>query len=534
MKVRKLEFHWALLFLLLMMLSLISSFDVLENNFKLGIFGSVLFDLIPKMGWIYFAASWVAYRNETSLSDAFLFLGFKKINLTQILFGLILLIPLSVGHFLIYCRLSKAGELVDLTKDWPLYLMDIIFTAGIFEEAIFRGLIFRWLRQKRTFFSSAFLSGFLWSLSHLINLYHADLDQEKEIWRVVGEMTTALILSFPAAYVFEKCGNILWPWAIVHTGIDTFFLLDDGIKGSVNLRLNSHLIDFEIICIILLAFFCITLLAFFLPRWFWPPKKSKRRKKWISIVLSQRAVNKFNKPLFLIPLGLFLLLFLGESATLLPITFDWKVWSEILKDQRESIEKPNDSSIFLDWGLNLLELGRYEEAISKFEKAAVLDPKNADAVADKGMALVELERYQEALMFYEKAVELDPTNDFRRHLFIKLLLKAKEDQKAISEIQKALRLNPKDVMAYDLWGETLLEMHQNGKAIEKFQKVIEITPSNALAYRNWGVALYQLGRYKEALVELKMAIQKNQDGLPSDEVENEKALISKIQTQLKK
>jgi tetratricopeptide (TPR) repeat protein len=63
---------------------------------------------------------------------------------------------------------------------------------------------------------------------------------------------------------------------------------------------------------------------------------------------------------------------------------------------------------WLEEGIRLRDLKRYEEGLAAFEQAIRLDPNNALAYSNKGFALNELKRYQEALAACEQAIRLDP------------------------------------------------------------------------------------------------------------------------------
>ena len=62
----------------------------------------------------------------------------------------------------------------------------------------------------------------------------------------------------------------------------------------------------------------------------------------------------------------------------------------------------------LDTGNELLNEGKYDEAIVYYDKALEIKPNDVDALNNKGLALYNLERYEEAITYYEKALEIDP------------------------------------------------------------------------------------------------------------------------------
>ncbi len=68
------------------------------------------------------------------------------------------------------------------------------------------------------------------------------------------------------------------------------------------------------------------------------------------------------------------------------------------------------ASFWNNKGASLRALGRYEEAISCYERALELDPRYANAWNNKGFSLYALGRYEEAISCYERSLELDPRN----------------------------------------------------------------------------------------------------------------------------
>jgi tetratricopeptide (TPR) repeat protein len=61
-------------------------------------------------------------------------------------------------------------------------------------------------------------------------------------------------------------------------------------------------------------------------------------------------------------------------------------------------------------GAALADLGRLDDAMASFEKAAALDARNPDAWARKGCILHARGKVAEALEMYKKAVEIKPTS----------------------------------------------------------------------------------------------------------------------------
>lgn len=66
---------------------------------------------------------------------------------------------------------------------------------------------------------------------------------------------------------------------------------------------------------------------------------------------------------------------------------------------------------FVDEGIDLADLGKYEEALKIFNKALEIDSKNLITLYNKGIALFELEKYEEAIEVFDEVLEINPENN---------------------------------------------------------------------------------------------------------------------------
>jgi tetratricopeptide (TPR) repeat protein len=70
--------------------------------------------------------------------------------------------------------------------------------------------------------------------------------------------------------------------------------------------------------------------------------------------------------------------------------------------------KPDDAIAWLNRGLALQELERYDSAIASFAEVIKLQPKSYKAWNNKGYTLVRLGRDEEAIACFDKALEINP------------------------------------------------------------------------------------------------------------------------------
>lgn len=93
--------------------------------------------------------------------------------------------------------------------------------AGVAEEVLFRGYLFRHIRKGRPFWRAAFLSAVPFVAVHLLLFLTLP-------WAVaLAAVLLATLLSFPLAYLFELGGDTIWAPALVH------FVIQGAIKVIV-------------------------------------------------------------------------------------------------------------------------------------------------------------------------------------------------------------------------------------------------------------------------------------------------------------
>lgn len=172
-----------------------------------------------------------------------------------------------------------------------------------------------------------------------------------------------------------------------------------------------------------------------------------------------------------------------------------------------SLKNRLNGSIFRRWvgpllagaNTNLYNLGKYEEAITYYDKAIQIDPNYAFAWRNKGLSLNMLGNYEEAISCYDKAIELDP--DYVGAWNDKGLVfdKSGRYEEAITCYDRALDVDSGFVDALNNKGSALLNLGRHKEAIEYYDKALKISPDYVYAWNARGVALENIGEYNEAM-----------------------------------
>ncbi len=157
-------------------------------------------------------------------------------------------------------------------------------------------------------------------------------------------------------------------------------------------------------------------------------------------------------------------------------------------------------------GRVLTELHRYEEALNSFDQAIQLDPSDIDAYNGKGIVLAEnLQNYQEALLVFDRAIQLEHINE---HIYTNkgnALAGLKRYQEALGAYEQAILLNSQSSETYADKGNVLADLERYEEALASYKQAILLDPRPSF-YLAKGNALADLERYEEALASYEQAI----------------------------
>ena len=121
-------------------------------------------------------------------------------------------------------------------------------------------------------------------------------------------------------------------------------------------------------------------------------------------------------------------------------------------------------------GIALDDLGRPDEAVTRYEQALAIQPDYAEAHNNLGNALDELGRQEDAITHYEQALAIKPDYaEAHRHL---TNIKPKQEQVSIIEkLLKSPSLSETDAMHYHFaLGNIYNDVETFNKAFEHYNK----------------------------------------------------------------
>jgi len=80
---------------------------------------------------------------------------------------------------------------------------------------------------------------------------------------------------------------------------------------------------------------------------------------------------------------------------------DLKIQDEVLRID------PQNETAWINKGLALYNLTKYDEALTAYDKAIGINPRNSKTWTNKGLALDRLKKYDEAIKAYDKAIGIN-------------------------------------------------------------------------------------------------------------------------------
>jgi len=150
-------------------------------------------------------------------------------------------------------------------------------------------------------------------------------------------------------------------------------------------------------------------------------------------------------------------------------------------------------------GINYKNSGRYERAISVYQKAILLDPQDFEAYISLGDIYSITGKYDNALEFYKQALAINP-QIWKIYIRIGELYDRKGDiDKAILSYKKALEINSGFAEAYFVLGRLYSDSKNYIDAINYFERFLNFNQHSPEVYTKLAEVCINNGKGKDAI-----------------------------------
>lgn len=440
------DFRWAVLFwLALFSIELVPSIVFSWLHFRRGVLPDRVWVettfSFSELACITLVVFWTRSFQSLSWMDSLRFLGFKFLNFRQLLAGALILIPILVGAFCGLQGYQQEGVLIHLRSDWGTRLTSILMGAGFFEEILYRGFLFQFLRRGRSFASAAVISSGLWALSHVTHLMPLFGPEHSHFEHFPKVMLQVFADGLLGAYLFEKGGNNIWGWMLVHVGYDSTYLMNTSGGDFYVSDLPENYFDIGHWLSVLLT---VPIILWILPS----EKKSEEGEsaKEIRPAFFQGNEKSLQwKPYLrsLVLAAMTVLVFCLATAQPLSEQANDNDWQKIISSH------PRYADGYRKWAYHLWCLEKDDEAMEKCRLALGINPKNFEAWLLWGKILKYKYKYWDAAEKFQKAAEVSPRKTSVYLWWGYILESCNQKNDAIEKYRKALSLNPDETYFTD-------------------------------------------------------------------------------------
>jgi len=162
-------------------------------------------------------------------------------------------------------------------------------------------------------------------------------------------------------------------------------------------------------------------------------------------------------------------------------------------------EKPQAAAVrLMKEGMELINAGKYQEAIKKITEAISKQPGNFVLFYNRAFCYEKKEDFKNALLDYRESIRLKPDFILSLSNAAKIFAKQKDFPKAIEYYQKAFELGTTDIVTLYNYGVCLINTGKNQKALTILEKLISLDPNYADALYHIGIVYLGLDNMQKA------------------------------------
>lgn len=151
-----------------------------------------------------------------------------------------------------------------------------------------------------------------------------------------------------------------------------------------------------------------------------------------------------------------------------------------------------DYKVFLDKGIELINNGKYQEAIDYINNSLNIKKDWSIPYFYRAVAYDAINSFDEAILDYTKAIQLDDKMTDAYYNRARIILSRKDIdnpniEKAIKDLEKAIELDNKFVDALYAMAAAKVKLQEYHSALEYLEKLLQIEPDAV-----WAKALKKL------------------------------------------
>jgi tetratricopeptide (TPR) repeat protein len=153
---------------------------------------------------------------------------------------------------------------------------------------------------------------------------------------------------------------------------------------------------------------------------------------------------------------------------------------------------------YLNRGISLLKLNRFNESVSDLEQAALINENSHELLLSLSEAQYEMGNTIEASASIQKAIELDPEYAPSYKIYGDISRKTADFPKAISAYKQYIELDSNNVSAYNLLAELYLQTKQLEEGLEVLNRALFIDPKDPLLFKTYGLIYLEQDLHEKA------------------------------------
>ena len=173
-------------------------------------------------------------------------------------------------------------------------------------------------------------------------------------------------------------------------------------------------------------------------------------------------------------------------------------------DRAASLD-PHMTAVRENRGQALVQLGRHQEGLVEFDALIAEDEEDASVHANRAAALFALHRHHDALAACDRAIAIEPRLAEAHASRACALARLGDPEGALASADQAVHIAPDLASAHATRAGALCSLGRNGHSLDAATHALSLDPRCLEAHVNRGIALWLLDRPEEALVAFEEA-----------------------------